>query len=359
METQLTPLEERQKQWVNFANLVGQVEPKLKEKQEQVLAIMSDIPTDVTKIVGYEENLATIKNILNSTVSERKKLTSIFDRISERLMLPEKEIIAKKSEYESALISVKQQKAKNDALLAAHEAELKSIKEKCANAIIEAKSGFEQEIISRVSRCLEHCLKLKLTQKAVDELMPKMKAALDNYNFSAVKPSIPLVYVLQAEVDEIWGKIPKPVVSDLIKSYHNRLAEKFEFYETYLSNAEAALQLEQSAAANDIKKAEEEQSAAKVATKLEALSTPNMVNVEPQGKSLKQKYALDMEENLDNVMIIATAFLSNISACKEKIRVKNLFNLSIGQMGECLVNLKNEDDKFSVTGIKFKIVDKL
>lgn len=274
----------------------------------------------------------------------------------------EKSFDSPKKVYEDALLSVKKQKASNDAAIAARSAEIARVRETLVNSISTQQSAFEAKIVECVSRSFEHCLRSSLTLEQVNELMPKMKDGLSAKHFILTQPQIQLAYLLQAEVDEIWnelcGKMPT-VPNVYIEKYHSSLKDKFDFYEVSLKNAQAAIDLDKQVAADNLAKIAAQQKDAEIAAKLEAVSVPHVIDETPQGKALKQVYALDMEESEASAIAIITAFSVNWKAASQKVRVKKWFNLSVSQMADCLVALKNDDEKFSVTGINFKLVEKL
>ncbi len=355
------PLETKQKQWSNFAVVVHNGEMKLQVMKEAALGKLKTLPKDTRYITEYESTLAAAKKSKTEVVDERKLITAVFDKIAGRLMGSEKEFDPAILAYETALITVKQQAAKNAATVKAKADEVARIRETISNTLASQHADFETAIVNKVLAIFTHCLTQKMTPELVLADIPKMKGALTEKNFTHTCPPFTLGYVLQVEVDEIWNELhtaKHQPASSYLASYHGQLINKFEFYEVSLKNAEAAIDLENKSAATKIAEIVDEKADAEVAAKLDAIA-PLTPIVESGGRALKQLFALDMEETQDNAIRIIAAFAANWSTVKDQLGVKKWFNLSVKQMAAGLVDLKNKDNKFAVSGITFKTIEKL
>lgn len=355
-------LEEKQASWAKFAIEVHNSELELQVMKEALIIKLKDLPYDLNKIESYESVLKEAKVHENIIIDKRKGTTNKLDALKERHMSSEKQVIAARVTYETALLSVKQSKRDNDQVIAAKNAEIARVREFYANSIAQQHADFEIVIVNKIAKAFEQCITKKLTAAAVAEIYPTIKALLNETFFGTKQALATVVYMKPAEIDAIYTELlDKHALAPIVyvEKYHKLLFEKFEFYEIAIKNSEASLaqtKVEQAAALTDIANTASDQA---VATKLEAISTPLNVEVPGSGKPLKQVYKLDMEDTQQNAIEIIAAFASNWSTVKDELGVRKWFNLSVNQMAAGLVTLKNKDNRFEVGKVKFVLIDKM
>jgi len=357
-------LEQKQANWSKFAVEVHQTEMRLQAVKESLIAKIKEAPIDTTKIESYEVTLKDFKAGKAQLSEDRKALTNKLDKLKERLMIPEKELEGPQKDYETTLLSTKQAKRTADEVIIAKSAELARVKEFFANSIAQQHADFEILIINKAAKAYEHALTKKLSTEQLKDVWPTITTLLTVADFITKQLPVSVVYMKPEEITAIYEGIHQKnakTPSEYVEKYQSLLKEKFEFYEIALKNSEASLELEKKNQAEALTNVANEAADAVVAAKLEAISNPETVigYVVNGGKALKQVYKLDMEETQQNAIAIIAAFAANWSTVKDELGVKKWFNLSVKQMADGLVSLKNKDNRFEVSGIKFKLEDKL
>lgn len=361
--TMALTIEQKQANWSKFATKVHDTELRLQATKEALIKQLKDIPYDSAKIEGYEIILKNARASENALIEDRKTVTKVLDGLSARLMMPEKELASARGVYETGLLQVKKTKRDNDAVIAAKASEVARVKEFYSNSIAQQHAAFESAIVNKVSKAFEQALTKKLDSTAVAEIWPKIKELLTQANFITTQAEVSVVYMKPEDVTAIFTSLhaknaKAPMV--YVEKWHKMLFEKFEMYDIAFKNSEASLvqtKQDQATALNNIA---DEAADAVVAAKLDAISAPTDAAVLiGGGRALKQVFKLDMEETEQSVITIIAAFAANWSQAKEQLGVRKWFKLSVDQMGGALVTLKNKDNAFEVSGIKFALIDKL
>lgn len=347
--------------WGQLGAASHQLQERLQMMKEKSLSKIKDLPSDLNKIADYDAALKVVNSEKLQIVNLRKELTSKLEAISTRMMQPEKEFARAIQLYETALISVK--KSKQAAELAAKYKtdEIARIREQFSNHISASNAGYETLVTNKIMKCYEHALNTNIPETDIPATMEKMKAALTIESFTIQQPPVTLVYANQEQVNAIWVELHSKYASlpsAFLTTYHFGLRDKFEFYGIALKNKEASLEHAKAEQAKELQAIADRAEDEKVAAKLETIA-PMEPTIVAGGKALKNVYVLDMPDNEQTAIILMTAMAANWSTAKNKLRVTIWSNLSIKQMGAALVALKNDDEKFSVSGLVFKKEDKL
>lgn len=364
-EVQLTPEEIKKKtQWGNLGLAVHNTELKL---QAQAQAIISElkIATTVDEIIEAEAALKKVKSKRKDLSVERKNLTSRFDKMTTRLMIPENSIIEAENNAEKALIKMKGINDSNKAKATAKNDELRRIRETIANYISKMDATYKQKIADQVTKAFNYALgKGNIEEKDLPDYLPKCKTATGFGEFEFTYDICPIapIYATKEEVLVIWNELAVGIRlgKDYVADYAAALDKQFAMYNVAVKNKEAAMKLAKENADKAASDLAAETEAKETAAKLEAISiTHPTVNAGPEIKSLKKVFVLDMEDTQENAIKIMAAFIGNLALCEGGIRVTKWSNLSVSQMGNALVWAKNKDEKFECSGIKFKVEEKL
>lgn len=346
--------------WRVMGNNVAITKLELSEMKDKALVKIKDVPSDTKKIVEYEAVLKEVKADKNAVIEKRKIITAKFDKVTALLMTFEKEFDPAIQVYETGLLAVKKTKADADKVVQAKADEVKRVREQIANSITSQYADFKSKIVSTVAKYYEQCLNRDITEANLPATMMNMKSYLTKTNFTLAVPTCTVTYMQPSEVVATWNELilVNPTTPEsFVTEYHEALVKWFEFYAIALKNKEDSIKLAKETAATALTNIDDKKADDEIAAKLSAIATTAVV--EDGGRKLKQVYELNMEENELNAIQIIAAFSANWHKAKEHLRVKKWFNLSVSQMGDTLVAMKNKGEIISITGIEFKLIDKL
>lgn len=357
----------RQTAFSSYALESYNVLESLKKRAVHVIVKLSNTPTKIDDILEAEKTLKECKAEINSIKSDRLAQTSKLDKFFENFMNPEKQSLAALPGYEQAIIKLKNEKATFDQLEKNKADELKRLKESFLVHVNNKKADFERTITDYITNRFAYALKnakdeskilVEGNEMLLTDYIAKCKESKTETNFIINMLSCTSTHHNTATV---WNKTVlgnEFIDGKLMKAQFDiLLQDKFKYFSISLKDKERAL-AHSEAQANEtkelaIKNAEQLNVGAKLAT------NSTVLNSTPNTKALKVKYEIDMESSKQNAMLIMSVFASNLDKCENEVRVKDWFKLSIEQMGSALSALKNKDEKFEVTGIKFKVTQKL
>lgn len=346
---------------------------KLQELQSRaaiVIATLSEVPTAIEQINDSEANLKRLKAEINSIKADRLAQTSKLDKFFENFMLPEKSSLAAVPAYEQAIIKLKNEKAKLDAIQANKDAELKKVRETYLTHINNSIAGFESLIADSINTIYSFALTNAINEATIKT--KKEEISIDDYYVKAIKskspkdfiisyPEVQLIYNTTEQLNAIWIEVSSGnlyldgVV--MFNKFEQDLKDKFKYFSTAIKDKERAIAHSEKLAREAKEQAETNAAQQNIGAKLEVNATV-LGSVETT-KALKEVFVLDMPQSKESALIIVAAFVSNLQKAADEVRVTNWMNLSINQMANALVGLKNKDAKFECTGIKFKTEQKL
>lgn len=365
MSTDVTVLnEEKKKNWLGVAQRSQALDISLATKRDTLLKKLADAPKLATAeaISNYESVLKSVKQELSDLKTERLQFTNILEKVKTNKMQPENDVAASVAKFESALLTVKIEKKKNDDIAQAKIDEEKRLRETFANHIATSRAAFETDITNKVALAFEVAIKTKMEPEKIDAYLQENMDGFTEADFKLPKYQGSVAVIDKATaaaiMTEIWEK-HKIDPLELIAQYRTALSTRFEFYSLSLKNADDALTLanaEHSKSLNAISEAATNQT---IANKLETVAVSMPTGTEVKTKSIKTVYEIDMEDSEQSAIVIIAAFSANWALCKTKVRITIWDNLAVKQMKAALVAIKNADEKFEVSGIKWKTVDKL
>lgn len=354
-------LHKRQAAWAGLGQLVYMTELQLQAIAQQAI-LSASVPKTIDEVSESEAKIKALKKVQNDLIERRKAITSKFDAKTQDLMRAEKSIDEPIKQLTDACISLKRVEADRLKIELERQNEVNRIKEQANTYLTTLEAFYKSKIEIGANKCFETALiekNLKPNEvgEFIDSVLKKVKDDHFKINTSEVltfKSSLLKQDEIDTILNDIIFKFRKP--SDFVLMYANAINDKFAFYEIAYNDKETAIQKNKEIEAEKLKAIEKEKVNKEVASKLESLAVD--VTVQPTLKKLKESYEIDLDETLPNAMLIISAFISNYDDCIKKIRVKP-FNLSVGQMAKAIADLKSENNDFEVSGIKFRLIEKL
>lgn len=372
-EITLTPEQKREKGWISVAAKSHALDVSLQSKSIAIIIALSVLPelNTAEAIAGYEANLKKIKQDISEICSERMEFTAILDTVKGNKMKFEKEAAAALPPFEAALLKVKKEKQDADAKIKAKADEISALRLSFANHITQQRAAMETMIIHQVATLFTMSVIIK---KPIEEIEAYLaENALLPELFKLPKYSGGKGINITTEeagviMHEIWGaNIIDPAA--MIASYNSQVDEKFGnkesnywLYTLSLKNVDDALALSASETSAQLAATNDTALNVQVANRLQTVAAPiagNNAQVKTRG--LKKVWSLNMEDSEATAVTVWAAFIANWAICKPHLRLKGaaLMNLSTKQMAAALVDVKAADEAFSVTGVVFKVEEKL
>lgn len=356
-QEQTQVIAQKREAWAQMGEAVYRSELQL---QIQAQAALADIvlPSTIEDVPDAEERLKKIKSSLATITNNRKAVTSKFDDVTARMMLPEKSFAEPIKMLNDAIIQVKQAYEAEQKKKQARFDEIKRCQDHYRSEKIRIEAEMAAKVNALVTRCFEHALNKDLKTADVAAYLNTAKASITADQFPVqVRPFTPAILTAEEcqAVCQDLAKIDQQYFADL---FGRDVEAKFSDYAVAIANKEHALQL---AAEEEKRKATEigqQQQQQQVAAKLESAATP--VSVEPViTKALKQSYEVDMPDTVESVLAVMGAFSANIHLCMPKLKVTKWWSFTPLQAAAALGKVKSDDNAFAPAGITFKVVNKL
>lgn len=359
MTEQLTIPEDKKQNWLNAAQKSFALDASLSAKQNAIIATLADLPTESTTeaISIYEATLKKTKQDIAELEMERKQFTTILDKITTNKMQYEKTCKAAITPYEASLLTCKLTHKKATELTKAKTDEENSLRERFANHITSERARMEIAIVNQIAATFEAALKTKMQPENIPTYLIESANPFGTDFFKVAKYAQNLIYITKEEAGLIMRQVVEanPINPDeLLGNYQSALAEKFSFYSISLKNAEDAIELSKAEQAKTLAAIETESTNTQISNKLQATAVPLATVAGPKTKALKSVWGIDMPDDKNTALTILAAFMANFAVCEAKIRITIWSNLSVTQMRAALIAIKNEDEKFEVSGIVFK-----
>lgn len=367
METNNLPeVTKKQNAFASYAVESHNLLASLQTEAAKVIATLSDLPTDINKITDAEATLKTSKAELKVISGKRLAQTSKLDKFFENFMAPEKSIAAVLPAYEQAIIKLKNDKATADQLEANKIADLKRLKELFLTHVNNTKAAHESMIAEYVANRFAYALKhakdaSTITVDGKDmPLADYLMKCQCSKKLSDFEIHIPAATSAHHDITTVWrdtcfdnvyldGKI-------MLGKFEGDLKEKFKYFSIALKDKEKALSHNE-AQMNDTKEqAANQAEQMNVGAKLSV--TASVLDNGPAVKPLNEKFEIDMPSSEKNALTIMVAFATNIDKVRSKVKA-DWMKLSVAQMGSALAAVKNDDNNFTVSGINFKVIQKL
>ena len=341
--------------WSEVGAIVHNANIDLEQKAKEVLVLLIP-PTTIDEVAAAEATLKEVKLRLGIIEADRKMVTSKFDTVTSALMAHEKSVKEALPAYSASIIAIKKAHEAEQAKVQAAINKDKAEKEAAINYMNKAYVDMKTEVARICQAAYEHALgKGNITEAKLPKYLDAVRAKKTAKDFviAPIPGGSPELF------DYAYNAIDMAPPELMLNYFYKQLEIKFEFFNVALKNKEAAVLAAKQKEDADAAERAEELANSQMAARLETIATTTDAVVNDGIKELKKKYELDLPDTEQNAILIMTAFITNYASVKDGVRVKSMRSLSVEQMGTALAWLKNKDDKFTFTGINFKITEKL
>lgn len=352
--------------WANLGEKTHNVLLELTTESTEIKTGLP-MPQTIEGINATEAALKVAKQKTNQLVLKRKSVTSLIDSAFSKLMAPEKDLTEVYiPSIEKKLIELKREKKTADDLAQVVTDEKRRLKEAAIKYINDYDLLFKQEINKKCAGALEYALGVgNVTAEGLEKYLEECRKVFKPLQFITPMQKVTLNKVTHDEFVAIWDEVktaikePAHYVGTETSLFEMELKQKFEFYDAALLNKAGAIEQNKNIEAKNNEELQKQNASANISATLQGMATASTATVKGnETKALKQKFELDMIEDEANALVIITAFVSSLDMARQYVKA-GWFKLSVAQMGAALVAIKNADNKFEFTGIKFKLVDKL
>jgi hypothetical protein len=343
---------------------------ELTNRSNASVEIAKKLPTTIEEIIASEATLKTLKAEANSIKSDRLATTGKLDTFFNKFMQPEKDLIAVIPAYENAIIGLKNKKATADQLQSNITNELKNCKESFLIYVNNRKAEIDNIIIDVIAKSYEWALKNAksadiITMNEVDlplkDYISKAKFSKNASCFLISRPDYNAKNITIEQVNQIWNEVESTInvhADGKVNAgrFSSEMEDKFKYFAIAFKDIERAI-------AHSEKVANELKSEVNITNDQQNIGAKLSVNAtvlsnEPTTKALKEKFELDMPNTQESALLVIAAFVANIGKTASEIRA-DWMKVTVTQMANALVSLKNKDNSFAVSGINFKVVQKL
>jgi len=367
MDVQLTPFTELTivekntfNSWGKMGLKVKHVELALQLRAQESLKKLEVVPLTIEDVQSAEQILKEVKNELQQIIADRKAITSKFDPVFERLMIPEKSFAEAMAAYVSAIITIKKEEEKKIEDRRKKADELARIRQALITTQAYYDAEFKTQIVEWVGATFTKALEKDTKPgQECEDYMDRAKFKMKASYFPVEKPTLTKGIVTEAEFDNIYKEVWTIDPAVYVELFKTELDKKFAGYEVAYQNKQQALAMAKEEQALRLREIEEQKQHSTIAAELDAGATDLSVIEGGMLKALKKCYEVDMPENFENAMKIFSAFLVNKEKCLEKVNIKKWFNFDASSAAKALAKVKSDDNAFAPLGIIWKEVDKL
>lgn len=356
-QEQTQVIAQKREAWAQMGEAVYRSELTL---QIQAQAALTDIvlPSKIEDVPAAEDRLKNIKSSQAAITNNRKTITSKFDDVTARLMVPEKSFAEPIKMLSDAIINVKRDYEVEQSKKRARFDEIKRCQDHYTNEKIRIETELASKVNALVTRCYEHALNSNVSITDLSAYLKNAKESVKVDHFPAQVRTFTPVILTPEECQAVCQDKATIDQHYFVALFSRDVDAKFSDYAVAIANKEMALQ---QAAEEEKRKADQlaqQQQQQQVAAKLESAATPS--SVEPViTKALKQSFEVDMPETVESVLAVMGAFSANIHLCMPKLKVTKWWAFTPAQAAAALGKVKCDDNNFAPVGITFKVVEKL
>lgn len=360
--TTLTPVQQteselKRKPWGDLGVRIYQIDIELQLRAQEALKTLIT-PTKIEDVAKAEAALKAVKATAIIISNDRKSVTNPVNTRMSELMLPEKSFEEPCKKVEAAIIALKKADQERQRLENQKLEELKKCREWLTTTKNNTDAAFKSKVLDKVDKVYGHAL--GKGDASADMVKEYLEFAISRLSAVEFEKEFPLNTFQLVPAEQFQSMCQELLIFDFNvykADYTNQLNLKFSDYAVALTNkaqaiANAKKESEQKAAAIESQKAN-----ANIGAKLEAVAITPIV--QGTNKALKQSYAINMEETVQNAIAILTAFTAHLDLCLPELSVSKWFSFTPAQAGTALAKVKTKDDSFNPAGITFKTVDKL
>lgn len=310
------------------------------------------LPETIDDVPQAESSLKTLKKERSLIEVERKKITSRFDGVIDRLMRPEKEVDSVISSLSERIIKLKKEKQDFE------------MKEQCRQREVARITLFAEDSAIRTTEAIYMEME-QFLQKAytyyLDNANPVDMDGIKRKFLNKITynpPSIKSDLIEATEVDRIVEDSYRVDMEAVVRDLNDRLEIKFATIESDRLNKATAKAFAEKELEDSLILIKEKEEARIISNKIKAESGIAISLIDGIAP-LKVSYEIDMDESVETVLLLMAAFASNKGACMKHLRVNKWFSFTPRQAAAALCKLKEDDSSFGFEGINFKEVNKL
>lgn len=322
--------------------------------------ITSDLitPIETKDIEDAEKSLAKVKALLKNFIERRKQTTSKFDNPIARLMGPEKGIQEAIDKNIVAIINAKRLREEETKTKENKAKELIQIAEQVRIYVADMHSAKLEALAKLISDAYKYALNTNISIDQIQAYVDKVSGRVTESNQTAPPPKPTFKYNTQEDVDKCIAENFKPWTGrQYVEGFAIDIKNKFTDWELALKNKPQAEKINIDEFNTTLSAIADEKEKVVVGAKLESISSPIAESTDV--KTLKYIYKISEPQTLDEAFLIMNAFIVNKKICVPALSKIKPINLSIKQMMGALEDIKNKDENFEVTGIKFNKTEKL
>lgn len=316
-------------------------------------------PENGEQIAEAEAALASVKKECADLIEDRKvKYTARFISVTKRLMKPENSIEEAIAANQAEIIKAKQDLKEEQKTKENKEKELKQIAEQVRIYVADMHASYLKAQLTLLSRAYENALENNISIEDLPVFLGKVLARVNLKNMETPPPKPAFKYNTQEDVDAEVAKNFNPwPAQKYVDGFSIDLQSKFSDWELALKNKPQAKKINANEEALTVEAIEDNKEKETVAAKLDAIAMPL---TETAGvKQLKERYKIIEPDTLEQAFSIMNAFLVNKKLVVPELNKIKPVNLGVKQMIGALEDIKNKDEAFEVTGIKFTKIEKL
>lgn len=316
-------------------------------------------PETSDQIAAAEAALAKVKKECVALVEDRKeKYTARFISVTKRLMKPEQEVEEAIKANEAAIIKAKQAQKEELKTQENKDKELRQIAEQVRVYIADMHASYLKAQLTLLSKAYENALENNISIEDLPVYLDKVRARVTVKNMETPPPKPAFKYNTQEAVDSVVTEHFKPwPAQKYVEGFQLDLTNKFLDWDLALKNKSQAKKLNEDEVALTVEAIDDNKEQETVAAKLDAIATP--LAEAPGVKELKERYKIIEPETIEQAFAIINAFIVNKKLCVPSLNKIKPVNLGVKQMIGALEDIKNKDEAFEVTGIKFTKIEKL
>lgn len=350
--------EQKRTAWGKMGVAIYNTEIALQLRSDQICNTLV-APTETKDITKAEETLKLANQNRAALEEDRKKITGKLNDVINRLMIPEKSVAGRITDFAVQLIKLKKQADEEEKTTQQKTQELKQVAEKVRIYIAEINASFLQETAKLISDSYKYALE-NIKPEDIDAYKEKfISLRITEKKYTIYSPTIKAVHNTQAVVDAEIAKVFKPkTAAEYVEGFKIDIKNKYSDYKLAWENKEQALLLNSKEEIENTEAIDQQKQQDVVAANVQAMAATPSVGW--TGKTLKEVYKLAMDETFESANIICMAYIANSNKCREKLQVtKWLTGFGTKQMIGALEKIKNEDERFDFNGLIWTKTDKL
>lgn len=343
--------------WGKMGLAVGARELALQAEQ-QLIASTLLTPSVIADVPAAEEALKTAKFKLNGLVEKRKEITGRLDSVVARLMEPEKALTTAIANNSATIIKVKQDDRTTQQQAAGKNAERIALRELIVTYTATRHALLLKNHVELISNAYLHAL-ANVPPEGLETYLPKVIARVTEKSCVIPAPTVTPVLLTPEEVAAELAECFIPQLPTYyIEAFALSLKEKFSDYAIAWANKATAMTQHTAQVAETVATISEDQGAAVVEARLDAISTP-VLTTTPGVRDLKQVYEVDMSDDFDSAIKVLSACVAHAAKVRECTRTTKWDSFGVLTIKRALAKIKSDDNDFNPAGIGWKVVDKL